>query len=292
MTAKVPTIDTGTAIAGMTVGHTLRRNRKITITTSPIVSISVNCTSATEARMVVVRSEITEILMADGMDAWSCGSAAFTACTVSITLAPGRRSIARMMPRCRLTQPFSVMSCGPMAACADIGYPDRSAVAPGDDLVVPVLRLQDLIVGLQGEGTRLAVQGALGLVDAHIGECGAHVLQIETIGRELRRIELDANRRVLLAADTDQPDTRHLRELLRQDALGVVVHGSNRQRIGGEAEYQDRRVGRIGLVVGRLGEHVLRQLTRRGVDRRLDQRRRRADVVVQRELQRNIRVAE
>ncbi len=68
-------IDTGTAIAGITVGHTLRRNRKITITTSPIVSISVNCTSATEARMVVVRSEITETLMAGGMDASSCGSA-------------------------------------------------------------------------------------------------------------------------------------------------------------------------------------------------------------------------
>ena len=66
--------------------------------------------------MVVVRSEITEILMVGGMDASSCGSAALIACTVLITLAPGSRWIARMMPRCRLTQPFNVSSCGPMMA--------------------------------------------------------------------------------------------------------------------------------------------------------------------------------
>ena len=42
----------------MTVAQKLRRNRKITITTSATVSINVNCTSATEARMVSVRSEM------------------------------------------------------------------------------------------------------------------------------------------------------------------------------------------------------------------------------------------
>ena len=40
----------------MMVARTLRRNRKMTITTRPMVSISSNCTSSTEARMVVVRS--------------------------------------------------------------------------------------------------------------------------------------------------------------------------------------------------------------------------------------------
>ena len=40
----------------MIVAQTLRRNRKITITTSAMVSISVNSTSCTEALMVVVRS--------------------------------------------------------------------------------------------------------------------------------------------------------------------------------------------------------------------------------------------
>ena len=93
-------METGTAIAGMIVAQRLRRNTKITPTTRPIVSSSVNCTSATEARMVVVRSEITEILIVGGIDSSSCGSAALIACTVLMTLAPGSRWMARTMPRC------------------------------------------------------------------------------------------------------------------------------------------------------------------------------------------------
>ena len=49
--AKVPTIDSGSARLGMMVAETLRRNRKITSTTSTIASISVNFTSLTDSRM-------------------------------------------------------------------------------------------------------------------------------------------------------------------------------------------------------------------------------------------------
>ena len=45
---------------GITVAQKLRRNTKMTITTMQMVSSSVNCTSLTEARMVVVRSESTD----------------------------------------------------------------------------------------------------------------------------------------------------------------------------------------------------------------------------------------
>ena len=41
MTAKVPISDIGTEIAGITVAHSLRKNRKMTPTTSAIVSSSV-----------------------------------------------------------------------------------------------------------------------------------------------------------------------------------------------------------------------------------------------------------
>ena len=40
----------------MMVAAMLRKNRNMTITTSATVSISVNCTSVTEARIVVVLS--------------------------------------------------------------------------------------------------------------------------------------------------------------------------------------------------------------------------------------------
>ena len=67
----------------------MRRNMKITITTSATVSISVNCTSLTEARMVSVRSEMILTLTAGGIDAWSTGIIALIRFTVLMTLAPG-----------------------------------------------------------------------------------------------------------------------------------------------------------------------------------------------------------
>ena len=56
MTAKVPTSDMGSAMLGMIVADTLRRKRKMTSTTSMTVSLSVNFTSSTEARMDCERS--------------------------------------------------------------------------------------------------------------------------------------------------------------------------------------------------------------------------------------------
>ena len=56
MTANVPTIDIGSARLGITVAERLRRNRKMTSTTSAMVSTSVNCTSSTDSRMDWERS--------------------------------------------------------------------------------------------------------------------------------------------------------------------------------------------------------------------------------------------
>ena len=55
-TPKAPTSDRGTATDGITVARGLRRKRKITMTTRPIVRASSNSTSSTEALMVVVLS--------------------------------------------------------------------------------------------------------------------------------------------------------------------------------------------------------------------------------------------
>ncbi len=56
MSAQAPSSASGTVTLGITVAQKLRRKTKITPTTSTIVSIRVNCTSSTEARMVWVRS--------------------------------------------------------------------------------------------------------------------------------------------------------------------------------------------------------------------------------------------
>src|SRR6266850_6398079 len=95
----------GTVIAGITVAQKLRRNMKITITTKATVSINVNCTSLTEARMVSVRSEMMLTFTAGGIEAWSTGIIALIRPTVSMTLAPGWRWIAMMTARSWLYQP-------------------------------------------------------------------------------------------------------------------------------------------------------------------------------------------
>src|SRR5271169_5495724 len=68
ITPNVPTRDNGTATLGIVVAGRLRRNRKITRTTSTTASISSYCTSATDSRMVVVRSVSTDTFIAGGKE--------------------------------------------------------------------------------------------------------------------------------------------------------------------------------------------------------------------------------
>src|SRR5208282_6014343 len=89
--ANVPTSDSGTATLGMTVAAKVRRNTKMTATTSATQSINSNSTSATEARTVVVRSVSTAILMMGGIVARSFGSSALMLSTTLMMLAPGWR---------------------------------------------------------------------------------------------------------------------------------------------------------------------------------------------------------
>src|SRR5262245_4328786 len=86
MAPKVPTRDSGTATAGMIVAATVRRKRKITITTSPTDSISSNWTSSTDPRMVTVRSVSTATCTEDGNDACSCGNSCLMRSTTAMTL--------------------------------------------------------------------------------------------------------------------------------------------------------------------------------------------------------------
>ena len=55
--AHEPSSASGTVMLGISVAQALRRNSRITITTRPMVSASVNSTSLTEARMVTVAVE-------------------------------------------------------------------------------------------------------------------------------------------------------------------------------------------------------------------------------------------
>ena len=81
----------------MIVARTLRRNRKITITTSASVNSSVNLTSLTECLIDSARSNIVSTCTLGG----SCGvSSVITFCTpfdTSTVFTPGCRMIASAM---------------------------------------------------------------------------------------------------------------------------------------------------------------------------------------------------
>ena len=84
-------MESGTATLGMIVAAALRRKRKRTMTTRTTVSINENCTSRTEARMVVVRSVRTLTFTDGGKAVASCGRSRLMRSTTPMMLAPGCR---------------------------------------------------------------------------------------------------------------------------------------------------------------------------------------------------------
>ena len=126
---------------GMIVAQTLRRNTKITITTRTMVSISVNCTSLTEARIVVVRSDRMRHWMSGGIAASSLTMLCLMLSTVLMTLTPGCLKMTRKTPRLPLPQAGLRRIGGSRDRLADVAHAHRRAVAIGDDDVVPLLRL-------------------------------------------------------------------------------------------------------------------------------------------------------
>ena len=174
-------------------------------------------------------------MTAGGIAACSCGSGALILSTVSMTLAPGCLKTSSRTPRLPLAQAASCVFSGAVDGLADVADAHRRAVAIGDDDVVPGGGLEQLVVVVDREAARRAVDAALGRVDVvALAMHAAHVLEREAERGELRRVDLDADRRLLLAADADLADAGDLADLLRQHGVGVVVDLGQRQHVGGQ----------------------------------------------------------
>jgi hypothetical protein len=180
----------------------------------------------------------------------------------------------------------------PVHGPTDIADAHGSAVLVGDDDVVPGIRREDLVVVVDREIALVAIDAAGRAVDRRGGDHRRHVVEGEAERGELGGIDLHPDRRLLLAADGDLGDAADLRDLLRQDILGVVVDHGQRQHVGMNGEEQDRRIGRVDLAVGRRVRQILRQLAAGGIDRRLDVLRRGVDVARKVELHRHRGAAE
>ena len=97
-------------------------------------------------------------------------------------------------------------------------------------------------------------------------------------------LQLDPHRGQRGAADQHLPDPAQLRQLLLQHCAGRVVDLAAVSVSRGQRDDQDRRVRRVHLAVGRVGQQVGRQVGPRGVDRRLHVARGAVDVAVEAEL--------
>src|SRR5262249_13616048 len=148
-------------------------------------------------------------LTAGGILAVSWGSCALIWSTVSMTLAPG----------CLKT------------ALTDVAHPDRRAVAVGEDDVVELVRLEELIIGGDREADFVGVDRALGRVGGGGDERAADLFQRYAGRCELGRIDLDADRGRRVAEDRDLRDAGHLRDLLGEEEIAVIVDRGHRHRL-------------------------------------------------------------
>ena len=118
ITPKVATSDSGKATPAMKVARTVRRKMSTTSTTSATARMRVNCTSRTEARMVLVRSLTTVSLAPAGMARCSFGNSPSTRCTVSMTLAPGWRCTSTITAGAPSYQPPTLVFSSPSSTLA------------------------------------------------------------------------------------------------------------------------------------------------------------------------------
>ena len=173
----------------------------------------------------------------------------------------------------------------------DVGQLHRRAVAIGDDQRPVVLARQELIVRADDRSPSRAVERALGLIDVGGSHHRAQVFKGQSVGGQGSRVGLNPHGRPLPAADADEPHARQLRNLLGKPGIREIFnlrqgHGVRRQR-----QRQNRRIGRVDLVVDGRVRKILRQESRRRIDGRLHLLFGHVQAEVQAELQRDDRAA-
>ena len=136
---------------------------------------------------------------------------------------------------CRSTSPQACSVLRPIDGLADVADAHRRAVLVGDDLVVPRLRREHLVVVVDRECACRAVDAAFRTVRRDVddrrradprGRC--------PIAASFAGIDLDADRRLLLAEDADLGDTGNLADVLDEDVFRIVIH---RRSCGSASEW-------------------------------------------------------
>ncbi len=247
MMPKVPTMESGTATAGMKVARRERRKRKMTMMTSAMVRQQLELdvldrgadgvgavgedaeVDAGGKRLAELGQERLDLvddaddvgagLALDvdddgGLDVGLRGGHVLDGAVGLLLVVGGLAGVAHPGG---LVEVF-----GGVDDVGDVREPDGRVVAVGDDDVLVVIRGHELVVVADGVGLARAVERALGLVDVGGADGGADVFEREAVAGELRGVGLDADRGLLAAGDGDEADAGELRDLLREDGVGEV----------------------------------------------------------------------
>ncbi|MNK83010.1 hypothetical protein D3C87_1028030 [compost metagenome] len=144
--------------------------------------------------------------------------------------------------------------------------PQRRAVLVGEDQVGVILGRGQLVVGVEHRHPRRAVKVTLRLVDVGSTDQGAHVRQVQAVGRQRFRVDLDAHGLTLTAGNADHADAADLGDFLRHARIDQVIEFGQQHGFRGDRQGQHRGVRRVDLVVHRRRRQIGGQQIGRGVD--------------------------
>ena len=172
-----------------------------------------------------------------------------------------------------------------VADLSDVAKQHGTTVAIGDDEIGVVGRVLRLVVGVELKAALAFVDRAFGAIGVRGRKRGANLLHGDPVIEQSAGIEIDAHGRKRAAADIDIADSVDLKKTLLKNRRRAVVELARRERLGGEREDQDRRLGGIESTIGRLCLERGRGIRACGVDRRLHVARRAVDVAIEAKLQ-------
>ena len=158
---------------------------------------------------------------------------------------------------------------GIVVDAGDILHPYRRAVEVGDDQLAVVFGAFQLVIGIQAGSALGAVETALGAVQVIARHRAAQVFQAQVVGRQGHRIGANTHGRTLATADTDQTDTRDLRDFLCHARVDQILNLRQRQAVGENRQAHDRCIGGVDLAEHRRRRQVVGQQAGGDVDRRL-----------------------
>ena len=96
-------------------------------------------------------------------------------------LAPGWRCTLMMIAGVVFAQAASLVFSGPLTIVATSDKSHRRAVAIGDDQGAVLIGAGDLVVGIDGQRLRRAVEIALRRIDVEIAERGADIVDVQPV---------------------------------------------------------------------------------------------------------------